>query len=106
MCVCVCLSNNAGLKAFFPTPQLPAEDKAANALALGTSPIVRSLIDPEGGMRDIRALDNISFQEWFTSHGGSMQSIKKMWDPIGELYEAVLVTRLQQGSQPRLVSCT
>lgn len=31
----------AGLKAFFTTPQLTASDKAANALALGTSPIVR-----------------------------------------------------------------
>lgn len=35
-------------------------------------------------MKDIRALDNVSFTEWFTSHGGSMQSIKRMWDPIGE----------------------
>jgi len=43
-----------GLKAFFTTPQLTTADKAANALALGTSPIVRSLIDPEGGMRDVR----------------------------------------------------
>lgn len=32
----------------------------------------------------IRALDGISFKEWFTSHGGSERSIKKMWDPIGE----------------------
>ncbi|KAL6764090.1 flavin-containing amine oxidoreductase-domain containing protein [Haematococcus lacustris] len=71
-----------GLKAFFTTPQLSAADKAANALALGTSPIVRSLFDPEGGMRDIRALDSISFKDWFTSHGGSEQSIKRMWDPI------------------------
>ena len=34
----------AGLKAFFTTPQLSPIDKAANALALGTSPIVRSLV--------------------------------------------------------------
>jgi len=41
----------AGLKAFFTTPQLEPIDKVANSLALGTSPIVRSLFDPEGGMR-------------------------------------------------------
>ena len=34
-------------------------------------------------MRSVRALDNVSFTQWFTSHGGSRQSIKKMWDPIG-----------------------
>lgn len=71
-----------GLKAFFTTPQLSALDKAANALALGTSPIVRALLDPEGGMASVRDLDNISFTEWFTSKGGSMNSIKRMWDPI------------------------
>ena len=41
--------------------QLSFTDKVANSLALGTSPIVRSLIDPEGGMRDVRALDSVSF---------------------------------------------
>jgi zeta-carotene desaturase len=41
----------AGLKAFFTTPQLEPVDKLANSLALGTSPIVRALIDPEGGMQ-------------------------------------------------------
>ena len=71
-----------GLKAFFTTPQLSAVDKAANALALGTSPIVRALVDPEGGMEDIRQLDDVSFTEWFTSHGGSMKSIERMWNPI------------------------
>ena len=71
-----------GLKAFFTTPQLTTADKAANALALGTSPIVRSLVDPEGGMRDVRALDGVSFRDWFISHGGSDRSIKRMWDPI------------------------
>jgi len=34
-------------------------DKAANALALATSPVVRALIDPEGAMRDIRDLDKV-----------------------------------------------
>lgn len=71
-----------GLKAFFTTEQLSLFDKAANSLALGTSPIVRALIDPEGGMRSVRALDNISFTDWFKSHGGSDGSIKRMWDPI------------------------
>lgn len=71
-----------GLRAFFTTPQLSLTDKIANSLALGTSPIVRSLIDPEGGMRDVRALDSISFADWFKSHGGSQASIDRMWDPI------------------------
>jgi hypothetical protein len=35
-------------------------------------------------MQDIRALDNVSFTDWFKSHGGSDASIKRMWDPIGE----------------------
>ena len=74
---------HAGLKAFFTTPQLSVKDKVANSLALGTSPIVRALIDPEGGMRDIRGLDNVSFADWFKSHGGSQGSIDRMWDPIG-----------------------
>eukprot|EP00955_Chlamydomonas_euryale_P001447 16621-Chlamydomonas_euryale.AAC.4 len=74
-----------GLKAFATTPQLSIPDKLSNALALGnpaTSPIVRALIDPEGGMRDVRALDHLSFEEWFVGCGGSIQSIKRMWDPI------------------------
>eukprot|EP00887_Chlorella_sp_A99_P005744 scaffold1.g5744.t1 len=132
-----------GLRAFFTTPQLSTADKIANSLALGTSPIVRSLFDPEvgsegrvggreygrargrrrrehvrpvavmgggkggaagnpsrpepapdppdprarrpgaqGGMRDVRALDDISFADWFKSHGGSQASIERMWDPI------------------------
>lgn len=71
-----------GLRAFFTTPQLSPYDKVANSLALGTSPIVRSLFDPEGGMRDVRALDDVSFADWFKSHGGSQASIDRMWDPI------------------------
>jgi zeta-carotene desaturase len=71
-----------GLKAFFTTPQLDWIDKLRNALALGTSPIVRGLVDYEGAMRVIRDLDRISFQEWFLSHGGSLQSIERMWNPI------------------------
>jgi zeta-carotene desaturase len=71
-----------GLKAFFTTPQLSWIDKLRNALALGTSPIVRGLVDYEGAMRTIRALDAVSFQGWFLGHGGSMESIRRMWNPI------------------------
>ncbi len=71
-----------GLKAFFTTSQLSTVDKAANSLALGTSPIVRALVDPEGAMKTIRGLDSISFADWFRSHGGNNGSLKKMWDPI------------------------
>eukprot|EP00270_Netrium_digitus_P011423 TRINITY_DN3631_c1_g1_i2.p1 TRINITY_DN3631_c1_g1~~TRINITY_DN3631_c1_g1_i2.p1 ORF type:complete len:639 (-),score=183.87 TRINITY_DN3631_c1_g1_i2:137-2053(-) len=71
-----------GLKAFFTTNQISALDKALNAVALGTSPVVRALVDPEGAMRQIRDLDRISFSDWFQSHGGSRGSIQRMWDPI------------------------
>ena len=71
-----------GLKAFFTTPQLNWIDKLRNALALGTSPIVRGLVDYEGAMKTIRSLDSISFQKWFLNHGGSMNSIERMWNPI------------------------
>ena len=30
-------------------------------------------------MRDVRALDKVSFTDWFKSHGGSQGSIDKMW---------------------------
>ena len=71
-----------GLKAFFTTPQLNWIDKLRNAIALGTSPIVRGLIDYEGAMKTIRSLDSISFQKWFLNHGGSLNSIERMWNPI------------------------
>ncbi|AMA08332.1 9,9'-di-cis-zeta-carotene desaturase [Picosynechococcus sp. PCC 73109] len=71
-----------GLKAFFTSSQLSAIDKAANSLALGTSPIVRGLIDFDGAMKTIRDLDKISFADWFRSHGGNDGSLKKMWNPI------------------------
>ncbi|WP_320673540.1 9,9'-di-cis-zeta-carotene desaturase [Prochlorococcus sp. MIT 1341] len=71
-----------GLKAFFTTSQLNSLDKLRNALALGTSPIVRGLLDYEGAMSTIRQLDSISFQNWFLNHGGSHQSIQRMWNPI------------------------
>jgi zeta-carotene desaturase len=71
-----------GLKAFFTTPQLDAIDKFRNALALGTSPIVRGLLDYEGAMRVIRELDRLSFQEWFLAHGGNLHSIERLWNPI------------------------
>ena len=71
-----------GLKAFFTTSQLSLQDKVQNALALGTSPIVRGLIDFEGAMKNIRDLDKVSFADWFRSHGGSDGSIKRMSNPI------------------------
>ena len=71
-----------GLKAFFTTPQLDWIDKLRNALALGTSPIVRGLVDPEGAMAVIRDLDRLSFHDWFVGHGGSEESIRRMWNPI------------------------
>ncbi len=71
-----------GLKAFFTTPQLDWIDKLRNALALGTSPIVRGLVDYDGAMAVIRSLDRISFRDWFLGHGGSSRSIERMWDPI------------------------
>merc|ERR1719159_1712794 len=72
----------SGLQAFFKTEQLGWEDKLANALRLGTSPIVRALADFDGGMDMVRDLDDITFTEWFTRFGGSRGSIKRMWDPI------------------------
>ena len=71
-----------GLKAFFTSSQLSTVDKIANSLALGTSPIVRGLVDFEGAMRNIRDLDSISFADWFRSHGGNNGSLKRMWNPI------------------------
>jgi zeta-carotene desaturase len=71
-----------GLKAFFTTSQLSLLDKLQNAIALGTSPIVRGLVDFDGAMKTIRNLDKISFADWFRSHGGSDGSIKRMWNPI------------------------
>jgi zeta-carotene desaturase len=58
-----------GLKAFFTTEQLSWADKLRNALALGTSPLIRGLLDYEGAMRQIRALDRMSFADWFRRHG-------------------------------------
>ncbi|NER20045.1 MAG: 9,9'-di-cis-zeta-carotene desaturase [Symploca sp. SIO1C2] len=71
-----------GLKAFFTTSQLSVIDKLQNSLALGTSPIVRGLVDFEGAMKNIRELDSISFADWFRRHGGSQGSLKRMWNPI------------------------
>lgn len=71
-----------GLKAFFTTSQLSTIDKLANSLALGTSPLVRGLIDFDGAMKTIRELDSISFADWFRKHGGNNGSLKRMWNPI------------------------
>ncbi len=71
-----------GLKAFFTTSQLSLQDKLQNAIALGTSPVVRGLVDFDGAMKTIRDLDKVSFADWFRTHGGNEGSIKKMWNPI------------------------
>lgn len=71
-----------GLKAFFTTSQLSLRDKAQNAIALATSPIVRGLVDFDGAMKTIRDLDRISFADWFRRQGGSDGSIQRMWNPI------------------------
>jgi len=72
----------SGLQAFARTEQLGIEDKFHNALRLGTSPIVRALIDFDGGMDMVRDLDDITFTEWFTQLGGTRGSLDRMWDPI------------------------
>ncbi len=71
-----------GLKAFFTTSQLTWWDKARNAIALSTSPLIRGLVDYDGAMQTIRALDRLSFADWFRSHGGSEGSLKRLWNPI------------------------
>ena len=67
---------------FSTTSQLSLRDKVQNAIALGTSPVVRGLVDFNGAMKAIRNLDRVSFADWFRSHGGSNGSIKRMWNPI------------------------
>lgn len=71
-----------GLKAFFTTSQLSGLDKLQNAIALGTSPVVPGLVSYDIAMKWIRALDSISFADWFRRHGGNNQSLKRLWDPI------------------------
>ena len=71
-----------GLKAFFTTGQLTLQDKIQNAIALGTSPIVVGLVNYPAAMKMIRKLDVISFADWFRNHGGSQNSLTRMWDPI------------------------
>jgi len=77
----------SGLQAFARTEQLEVSDKLANALRLGTSPIVRALVDFDGGMDMVRELDEMTFTEWFTQlegpfEGSARGSIDRMWDPI------------------------
>ena len=74
--------------------QLGLGDKAANALRLGTSPIVRALVDFDGGMDMVRDLDDITFTEWFTRFGGSRGSIDRMWDPIAYALGFMMPNRL------------
>jgi len=70
------------LQAFARTEQLGWEDKYHNAVRLGLSPIVRALVDFDGGMDMVRELDDITFTEWFTALGGKRGSIDRMWDAI------------------------
>lgn len=72
----------SGLQAFAKTEQLCVEDKFHNAVRLGTSPIVRALVDFDGGMDMVRELDDITFTEWFTQLGGKRGSLDRMWDAI------------------------
>lgn len=72
----------SGLQAFAKTEQLGVEDKFHNAVRLGTSPIVRALVDFDGGMDMVRGLDDITFTEWFTQLGGKRGSLDRMWDAI------------------------
>ncbi|BBC25331.1 9,9'-di-cis-zeta-carotene desaturase [Pseudanabaena sp. ABRG5-3] len=71
-----------GLKAFVTTGQLPLKDKIQNVIAIGRSPLIRGLVDHVGAMKEIRALDNISFKDWFLGMGGSQASLDLMWDAI------------------------
>jgi zeta-carotene desaturase len=71
-----------GLKAFATTSQLGLTDKLRNALALGSSVIVRGLVDFDGAMTQIRALDSVSFSDWFIAKGGTRGSIDRLWNPI------------------------
>lgn len=72
----------SGLQAFARTEQLGVEDKFHNAVRLGLSPIVRALVDFDGGMDMVRELDEITFTEWFTAFGGKRGSLDRMWDAI------------------------
>lgn len=72
----------SGLQAFAKTDQLDIEDKYHNAVRLGISPIVRALVDFDGGMDMVRELDDITFTEWFTAFGGGRGSLDRMWDAI------------------------
>jgi zeta-carotene desaturase len=72
----------SGLQAFARTDQLGLQDKGENALRLAISPIVRALVDFDGGMDMVRELDDISFTEWFQGLGASRGSLDRMWDAI------------------------
>lgn len=72
----------SGLRSFALTEQLGVEDKFHNAVRLGTSPIVRALVDFDGGMDMVRELDDITFTEWFQQLGGQRGSLDRMWDAI------------------------
>ena len=72
----------SGLQAFAQTEQLSLEDKGHNALRLAISPIVRALVDFDGGMDMVRELDDISFTEWYQTFGAPRGGLDRMWDAI------------------------
>mmetsp|Transcript_5906 Transcript_5906/g.8392 ORF Transcript_5906/g.8392 Transcript_5906/m.8392 type:complete len:595 (-) Transcript_5906:55-1839(-) len=72
----------SGLRSFALTEQLEWGDKYHNAVRLALSPIVRALVDFDGGMDMVRELDDISFTQWFQKFGGSRGSLDRMWDAI------------------------
>ncbi|GKY92853.1 hypothetical protein MPSEU_000254900 [Mayamaea pseudoterrestris] len=72
----------SGLQAFARTDQLDIPDKVDNAVRLAISPIVRALVDFDGGMDMVRELDDITFTEWFQQFGGKRGSLDRMWDAI------------------------
>jgi zeta-carotene desaturase len=72
----------SGLQAFARTEQLDIPDKVDNAVRLALSPIVRALVDFDGGMDMVRDLDDITFTQWFQAFGGKRGSLDRMWDAI------------------------
>ena len=61
----IVLTLPSPLQAFFTTNQLTPKSILFNAIRLATSPVVKGVINFDAGMRDIRALDDISFYDWW-----------------------------------------
>ncbi|XP_049933058.1 zeta-carotene desaturase, chloroplastic/chromoplastic isoform X2 [Nymphaea colorata] len=89
-----------GIRAFLTTNQLQTYDKARNAFALATSPIVKALIDPEGAMKDIRGLDSATSKQTVQADAYvaacDVPGIKKLlplkwrqWEAFDNIYKLV-----------------